>query len=134
MKPENLLLLDHGPRSLVKVCDFGLSKMVMAPPSHRAHARAERARAAVAPASADCHTNDKDRRLVMKSAVGTRVYAAPEIMSGADDYDQSIDLWGLGLIMFLMLSGRHPFEVGIRRRLDLSEEERARGHVVALVG
>ena len=40
----------------------------------------------------------------------TRRYASPELLSRQQTYDESIDLWGLGLILFIVLSGKHPFE------------------------
>eukprot|EP00587_Corethron_hystrix_P008799 CAMPEP_0113317478 /NCGR_PEP_ID=MMETSP0010_2-20120614/12368_1 /TAXON_ID=216773 ORGANISM="Corethron hystrix, Strain 308" /NCGR_SAMPLE_ID=MMETSP0010_2 /ASSEMBLY_ACC=CAM_ASM_000155 /LENGTH=292 /DNA_ID=CAMNT_0000174463 /DNA_START=30 /DNA_END=908 /DNA_ORIENTATION=- /assembly_acc=CAM_ASM_000155 len=39
---------------------------------------------------------------------GTLIYMAPEILSGAA-YDSSIDVWSAGIIIFIMLSGYHPF-------------------------
>jgi calcium-dependent protein kinase len=41
-------------------------------------------------------------------AVGTPFYVAPEIIS-EKDYDQKCDLWSLGVILFLTLSGSLPF-------------------------
>eukprot|EP00948_MAST-09A_sp_MAST-9A-sp1_P003327 g3327.t1 len=44
---------------------------------------------------------------------GTWAYSAPEVCSGCDytkGYDQRIDLWSLGLIAHILLSGYHPFD------------------------
>ena len=43
-----------------------------------------------------------------KSIVGTPYYMAPEIIEG-NAYPQS-DIWSLGVIVYLMLLGKHPFE------------------------
>lgn len=46
----------------------------------------------------------------MKSRVGTQWYASPELLQRQDHYNEKIDVWGLGLILYIMLSGAHPFE------------------------
>jgi len=43
----------------------------------------------------------------LKSAVGSAFYVAPQVLEG--DYDEASDLWSLGCIMFVMLSGQPPF-------------------------
>ena len=44
----------------------------------------------------------------MKEPVGTFYYAAPEVMG--KDYDSKCDMWSIGIIAFLLLTGRPPFE------------------------
>ena len=43
-----------------------------------------------------------------KSVVGTPLYMAPEMIDG-NSYPQS-DIWSLGVIVYLMIVGKHPFE------------------------
>jgi serine/threonine protein kinase len=49
----------------------------------------------------------KDDEL-MYSAVGTIGYMAPEILNG-EPYTEAVDLWSLGVLMYILLSGRPPF-------------------------
>eukprot|EP01016_Furgasonia_blochmanni_P007864 TRINITY_DN13157_c0_g1_i1.p1 TRINITY_DN13157_c0_g1~~TRINITY_DN13157_c0_g1_i1.p1 ORF type:complete len:501 (+),score=92.62 TRINITY_DN13157_c0_g1_i1:154-1656(+) len=44
----------------------------------------------------------------MRSKVGTPQYVAPEIFNGR--YDEKCDMWSLGVLLFVVLSGYVPFE------------------------
>ncbi|MBV8760257.1 MAG: protein kinase [Deltaproteobacteria bacterium] len=91
LKPENVIVTSGQ----VKVLDFGIAKALGAK-----HSRARR---------------DSDRDLANMtitregSMVGTLPYMSPEQM-GAGELDGRSDLYALGVIMFEMLTGRHPVD------------------------
>jgi serine/threonine-protein kinase len=83
LKPANIMLLSQG-RDLVKVLDFGLAKSV-APDQ-----------------AATTMTN-------AGALLGTPAYMPPELALGGT-CDGRADLYSLGVILFLLGSGRLPFE------------------------
>eukprot|EP00744_Colponema_vietnamica_P008046 GILI01011501.1.p1 GENE.GILI01011501.1~~GILI01011501.1.p1 ORF type:complete len:327 (-),score=92.26 GILI01011501.1:288-1205(-) len=44
-----------------------------------------------------------------KEAVGTKRYMAPEMLA-LTNYGKEVDVWGLGSVAFIMLTGRAPFD------------------------
>jgi len=87
LKPENLLVTGDG---LVKILDFGL------------------ARFSAAAADADLPTLTDDQLTRAGDLLGTPAYMAPEQVRGLP-VDHRADLFALGVVLFEMLVGRHPF-------------------------
>lgn len=85
LKPENIMLAQrHGNPDYVKVLDFGIAKL------HDA--------------------GDSKPALTQQGSVfGTPRYMSPEQVRG-QTVDARSDLYALGLILYEMVCGRHPFE------------------------
>eukprot|EP01083_Nonionella_stella_P057096 150025_1 len=80
LKPENILLMG-GDSDEIKISDFGLSRLV-------------------------------GNASFMKTLCGTPQYVAPEVLNNAatdSTYTHKVDLWSLGVILYVMLSGTIPF-------------------------
>lgn len=82
IKPSNLLLSPDGE---VRLADFGLSDVL--PPSG-----------------------------VLTTVCGTHDFLAPEMIrcghGEVDGYGLEVDMWGVGLLLFVLLHGHNPFERG----------------------
>jgi eukaryotic-like serine/threonine-protein kinase len=92
LKPENVIVTHNGQ---VKVLDFGIAK-ALGTPNVRARLASQ--------------SESSDLTLTREGAlVGTLPYMSPEQM-GMDHIDHRSDLFSLGMIMYEMLTGRHPVE------------------------
>ena len=87
LKPENLLYYHPGADSKIMVTDFGLAS-----------------------------TRKKGDECLMKTTCGTPEYIAPEILV-RKPYTNAVDMWALGVISYILLSGTMPFEDDNRMRL-----------------
>lgn len=80
IKPANVLLASRRSETLAKLTDFGLSKVLRSTEN-------------------------------MRTLCGTRLYAAPELLSCKNEgkYTAQVDIWSLGVLLFVCLSGDDPF-------------------------
>mmetsp|Transcript_89652 Transcript_89652/g.109744 ORF Transcript_89652/g.109744 Transcript_89652/m.109744 type:complete len:341 (-) Transcript_89652:103-1125(-) len=81
LKPENILLASRVSNTELKISDFGLAKM----------------------------SKDYPRRLPRSHSIcGSDFYLAPEVIK-QEEYGREIDIWALGVITYVLLSGALPF-------------------------
>lgn len=89
MKPENILCASTTNDIEVKITDFGLAKAV---------------------------SGNEDG---LKTFCGTPQYFAPEVLkrrhtvSGNGRYGKQADMWSLGVVLYILLSGTPPFDAGL---------------------
>jgi serine/threonine protein kinase len=48
--------------------------------------------------------------------VGTARYTAPELIEGTG-YNESVDVWGIGIVLFMLLTGKYPFDGSKRKSI-----------------
>ena len=92
LKPDNILIDRTGH---IKLSDFGLSKSVEI--SGKDYQKTVERRA----------ETRKNRKLAY-STVGTPDYIAPEVFN-KQGYDETVDWWSIGVILYEMLVGYPPF-------------------------
>jgi len=83
LKPENILLSDRTEHAQIKIVDLGLSRFF-------------------------------ERQRLMRTICGTHKFLAPELIEcdrgHVSGYGPEVDMWGLGVITYIMLFGINPFE------------------------
>jgi Ca2+-binding EF-hand superfamily protein len=92
LKMENIMFVCKDSDS-IRLIDFGLSKKFLSKDEilHNDKLLAQ---------------NDKCR--IMKTACGTAFYMAPEMLTMS--YSEKADIWALGVITYMLITGRPPFE------------------------
>lgn len=62
----------------------------------------------------------------MQAAVGSRLYAAPEVTSSRNvkAYTSACDLWSLGVLTYVMLCGKPPFSGSGEQRFEQAMQEK----------
>jgi serine/threonine-protein kinase len=86
LKPQNLFLARRADgTSAVKVLDFGISKAVVLLP-------------------------DQDELTVSNTVLGSPAYMSPEQIRSARAVDQRSDVWSLGVVLYLLVTGKLPFQ------------------------
>jgi serine/threonine-protein kinase len=82
IKPENIFINDNAkPGETVKILDFGIAKFL----------------------------TERSGMTLTDSFIGSLPYCSPEHMEGRKLLDGRSDIYSLGVLMFEMLTGKHPF-------------------------
>ena len=82
LKLENILLSDKSASAVVKIADFGLARFF---------------------------ADDSQLRTIC----GSPLYVAPEILdigANMETYTPAVDMWSIGVMLYILLSGNSPFE------------------------
>ncbi len=83
LKPGNLFLTTQDGRRVVKVMDFGISKLVLDP--------------------------TEGELTTTETTLGTPHYMAPEQVVSSKAIDHRVDIWAIGVVLYRVLTGTFPF-------------------------
>ncbi|MCW5837691.1 MAG: serine/threonine protein kinase, partial [Labilithrix sp.] len=99
LKPANLFLArGHDGRALVKVLDFGISKL---------------SSTGAAPASLT----------TTETVFGSPAYMSPEQMRSSKVVDERTDIWSVGVVLYELLTRRLPFEASSALEIGLKASQ-----------
>jgi len=88
MKPENLFIIERDGQTIVKVLDFGIARAV----------------------SGDWSADTLQRLTRTGIICGTPAFMAPEQATGTRDLTASVDVYAVGCLAFLLVTGKLPFQ------------------------
>jgi serine/threonine protein kinase len=119
LKPENLMLSSKNPmNAVIKLVDFGCAQITTDESNNN---------------NSDDDDDDKDTNMTSTSASAissfagkTLAYCPPEVLDKRQSkMVPAVDMWALGVILYIMLTGLHPYDLSS----NASDEEVAKAVV-----
>jgi len=101
LKPDNIMIAESGQ---TKVLDFGIAKVLQG--DEQAPAAVSRPRAP----KTSLEDEDEEELTQQGAMMGTLSYMAPEQWGIGVPIDHRADIWAVGIMMFKMLTGKHPLD------------------------
>ncbi|KAG5650593.1 hypothetical protein H0H81_011711 [Sphagnurus paluster] len=121
IKPANMLIDREGH---IVLCDFGLARNFDAKPTTAErvyqpfwpYSRSD----VITPATRRRSGSDPALLFNLKAVCGTGLHMAPELLNG-EWYSFGVDIWALGISLYMMLTGRPPFDTASDHFDDLKK-------------
>jgi serine/threonine protein kinase len=101
LKPDNVMITDSG---ITKVLDFGIAKVLQGDENAKAEVTRPRA------PKSSLEDEDDSALTHYGAMMGTLAYMAPEQWGIGVPIDHRSDIWAVGIMLFKMLSGKHPLD------------------------
>jgi len=108
LKPANILVVEVDGRPQPRIIDFGLAKAIAA--------------TGIAVKGIAAQANDPLQYTRWGQFLGTPGYMSPEqVNRDAQDVDTRTDVYSLGVVLYVLLTGLQPFEIKPRQQPHLDE-------------